>query len=763
MGCREAPARPRRTAFGVRAWRAIWVTLFALFWLTANPAWARPVEVELFEGGEGHQFYEQVTKKCEELYPGLTVDLTCDPAISDKVRMRVLEGNLPEVTDANLDIWSLIDYGQVQPLDQWLDQPLTPGNKSTWRESFLPGALDQYNRDGHTYGIPLVYTVWSVYYNKEMFEQHGWKLPHTWPEYFDLCEKIKAEGIAPVAFQGRYSFYARSLVEHTFYHLAGPALYEKLQQGLPEAFDSPQMLQSLQLLSRLSSQYFEKGYLGMSHTEAQLEFFQGRAAMLFCGSWLFSEMQDNIPKGFQLGAGPLPLPDSPLATPGTEYVGSSYFFVFSHSKNPPGGVDFLKTLTSPEEAGKFAAARGVPVAVRGANESLNPAMADVSRQLAHIKATFGPPSGPTVKGLGEIWNDALGRVLKGDKPQDVTREMSRRAEQAHRLATEPDKVEVRHPEKATAFLLFLLLGSLVVVRSRAGSDAGELAAVSGKSMLGFVLPTIAVFSLFFALPSAVALGAATVRWDGIGPMVYVGLLHFRRLLLESDLFWSALEHNLILMAVPALLVIPLSLFLAALLHREVVGAKVFRVAFFFPNLLGVAGVILWQQLYNPTVGPINRILTGLGLHSFQGFAWLSDDHLYYALIPMAVWSAAGFNMVLFLAAMQAVPQSLYEAAEVNGATEWQKFRFITLPLIRDTLAVATVLMVIGGMKAFEAIWLLTNQAPSSQTHVVGTLMVRSLFIDQRVGQAAALATLLFAVVLVGSALSNRALESGEVS
>ena len=209
------------------------------------------------------------------------------------------------------------------------------------------------------------------------------------------------------------------------------------------------------------------------------------------------------------------------------------------------------------------------------------------------------------------------------------------------------------------------------------------------------------------------------------------------------------------MLVPAIFVIPLSLLLATLIQQQVVGARVFRIAFFFPNLIGVAGILLWQQLYNPQIGPVNKLLVAIGWTQFEGFAWLSSQNLYYALIPMAVWAAAGFNMVLFLAAMQSVPQNLYEAAEVHGATDWQKFRFITLPLIRETVAVTVVLMAIGGMKAFEAIWLLTNQQPSSEGHVVGTYMVQSLFVDQRIGQAAALACLLFAVVLVGSLFSSK--------
>jgi raffinose/stachyose/melibiose transport system permease protein len=124
---------------------------------------------------------------------------------------------------------------------------------------------------------------------------------------------------------------------------------------------------------------------------------------------------------------------------------------------------------------------------------------------------------------------------------------------------------------------------------------------------------------------------------------------------------------------------------------------------------------------------------------------------------MGIWGACGFNMVLFLAAMQGVPEDLYEAADLYGANAWQKFRHITLPMIWPTVVAALLFMLIGGMKAFEAIWLLTSQAPTTENHVVGTLMVRSMFVEQRIGQAAAIACLLFATVLVCSLLADRLL------
>ncbi|MCK4962538.1 MAG: sugar ABC transporter permease, partial [Anaerolineales bacterium] len=206
------------------------------------------------------------------------------------------------------------------------------------------------------------------------------------------------------------------------------------------------------------------------------------------------------------------------------------------------------------------------------------------------------------------------------------------------------------------------------------------------------------------------------------------------------------------------------------ISRGITGSRLFRVVFFFPNILGVVAItLLWMHMYNPQGGVVNTALLGLGralsgigleglgtyLQGFASFAWLAQDHLYWALVPMSIWGACGFNMILFLAAMESIPQSLYEAAEIDGASTWRQFHSITLPLIWPALSIAVVFMIIGGMKTFEVIWLLTNQQPTTATHVIGTLMIRSMFIDFKVGQAAAIAVLLFLMVLFGSAVTLR--------
>jgi raffinose/stachyose/melibiose transport system permease protein len=237
-------------------------------------------------------------------------------------------------------------------------------------------------------------------------------------------------------------------------------------------------------------------------------------------------------------------------------------------------------------------------------------------------------------------------------------------------------------------------------------------------------------------------------------------------LFEDDLFWVALNNNLFIMFVVPAFVLPISMFLAVCINRGLWGARVFRVAFFLPNIVGtVAATLIWLHLYNPRGGPVNGLLTAIGFHGFEGFPWLSQQYLYWALIPMSVWAACGFNMLLFLAAMQGIPAELYEAAELDGASPWQQFWTITLPSIWSSVSVSVVFLVIGGMKAFEVIWLLTNQQPTTKVQVVGTVMIQELFWQFHVGQATAIAVVLFLIVFIGTAatlklMGRRAVEVG---
>jgi raffinose/stachyose/melibiose transport system permease protein len=171
-----------------------------------------------------------------------------------------------------------------------------------------------------------------------------------------------------------------------------------------------------------------------------------------------------------------------------------------------------------------------------------------------------------------------------------------------------------------------------------------------------------------------------------------------------------------------------------------------------------------MNAYDPQGGLVNGALVGIGhmfdsvglqavgswFLGFRNFAWLSQDHLYWALVPMTIWGACGFNMILYLAAMESVDGSLYEAAAIDGASAGQQFFLITIPMIWEVLTISAVFMVIGGMKVFDQIWLMTSQEPTTTTHVIGTLMVSTMFGEFKVGEATAIAVILFVLVFFGT-------------
>ncbi|MCY2930482.1 MAG: extracellular solute-binding protein [Planctomycetota bacterium] len=331
----------------------------------------KPVEIEvlLFAGGEGMEFYLQCAREYEKLRPNVKVNLSGDPRMPDKVRIRILEGTYPEITNIpdGSASWNLIRGGFVQPMDEFLDAPAWDEDR-TWRSSFMAGALDQYTDGGKVYGVPLTYWVWGIWYNKAMFEKHGWKPARTWDELYALCEQVKAAGIAPIAFMGRYPTYANSLLQSAYYHLAGAERFMAMLDVRQGSFDNPEFREAAALTQRLAVNYFQKGSSGMSHTEAQMQFFQGQAAMIVCASWLKSEMKGNIPPGFRLGTFNLPVVPGGKGDPTAVNAWNGYFWVMKHSRHPREAADFLRFMTSRKMAAEFCRQRDQPAAIRGASE-----------------------------------------------------------------------------------------------------------------------------------------------------------------------------------------------------------------------------------------------------------------------------------------------------------------------------------------------------------------------------------------------------------
>ncbi len=282
----------------------------------------------------------------------------------------------------------------------------------------------------------------------------------------------------------------------------------------------------------------------------------------------------------------------------------------------------------------------------------------------------------------------------------------------------------------------------------------------------FLAPALFMFTVFVALPGVRALVYSLQKWDGLGEAEWAGLENFRTLF-KDDLFSAALGHNVILMVAGGGITLALSLLFAHLMHRGVRGASVFRVTFFFPNIVAsVAVAALWVLLYstndfgaaNAFLGLVQRGLGAIGIDFMKDqlpYAFLDTSRLIYALIPMIVWTAVGFYMVLFLAAMQSIPEELYEAATLDGATGRQQFFGITLPLIREVFVVGVVFFIISSAKFFDAVWVMENSYPTADSHVLATVLYQKVFTEYNIGYAAAVAVVLFVLVFIATLITLR--------
>lgn len=265
----------------------------------------------------------------------------------------------------------------------------------------------------------------------------------------------------------------------------------------------------------------------------------------------------------------------------------------------------------------------------------------------------------------------------------------------------------------------------------------------------FLLPSILLLFTFVAVPLVETLNLSVYEWDGIAPQEFVGLDNFEDML-KDRFFWQAIRHSLQFASIVTAGTVAIGLLLAVAISRRVVGASVFRVLFYIPVMipLTVSG-ILWARLYETNFGVINTVLRGVGLDALAR-SWLGDTQLsLWSVIFTTIWQYAGLPMVVLLAAIENIPDEIHEAATLDGVNEWQRLRFIILPLIRPVLISIAVLMFIVTLKIFDIVWVMTRGGPAESSSVIGTFLFRQGFEINEYGYASAVAVgmlvLIFAI------------------
>jgi multiple sugar transport system permease protein len=303
------------------------------------------------------------------------------------------------------------------------------------------------------------------------------------------------------------------------------------------------------------------------------------------------------------------------------------------------------------------------------------------------------------------------------------------------------------------------------VRSRTGSRAagkeatGVQARTLGRGGMTpwlFMAPYLLLFTVFVAIPAIYGLWISLHNWDQfLADKPWVGLENYTQLFTPGSAkaapFWSAMQATAIftVLSVPLLVVLPLAV--AVLLNRKFPGRAFFRAVYFAPYVLGVVVIgLLFRFMLDPSIGAFNYLLGEIGLPNDTG--WTTElPWAWVALVGMTVWWTLGFNAVIYLAGLQDINRELYDAAKVDGASRWQRFRNVTLPGLRPVFVFVVTVTILASANMFGQAYLTTNGAPSEKTRTAIMFIAEEGFQDAHMGSAAAMSYVLALFLMALSA------------
>lgn len=271
-----------------------------------------------------------------------------------------------------------------------------------------------------------------------------------------------------------------------------------------------------------------------------------------------------------------------------------------------------------------------------------------------------------------------------------------------------------------------------------------------KAICVFVLPAFLIFAMIVIAPIFLSSYYSTLRWDGFGQATFIGLKNFTDLFVNTaDGFPKSIINSFILAALSVFVQLPLALFFALVLARGIKGEVFYRTVYFIPVILSTVVIgQLWMKIYHPSFGLLNIFLTSVGLKSWT-HAWLgsTDTALISAFVP-SVWQYIGYHMLLMYASAKSVSDDIYEAAKIDGASEVAIARHITIPLIMPMIKICVIFAVIGSLKSFDLVYILTGGGPVHASEVPSTLMFNTIFFKYMYGYGSSMAVFIIAECLL---------------
>lgn len=272
----------------------------------------------------------------------------------------------------------------------------------------------------------------------------------------------------------------------------------------------------------------------------------------------------------------------------------------------------------------------------------------------------------------------------------------------------------------------------------------------------FSLPALIIFALFMIYPLIYGFIISLNQWDGLGEKTFIGFENYTTLFQDQQ-FWQALSHNGIIAVVIVAGKVILGLLIALMLAGKFRGVTAYRTAYFMPMIMSTVAVgLLWSYIYNFNFGLVNNALRALGVPNSHLPTWLGDSSTaLLSVMLVEIWRWVGYHTVIFIAALQGIPNDLYEAALVDGANNVQKHWYITIPQLKTSIVLNAILSLISALGTFDLVYVMTDGGPNRATETILTYMYKQAFVGDRFGYASAIAYIAFAIIIVFTVFQTR--------
>jgi multiple sugar transport system permease protein len=720
-----------------------------------------------------------------------TVDLQGDPT---RFLISLAGGAPPDLI--HFDRFAVSEWaarGAFTPLDPYLAKDASSGNPDAIRkEDFFEPAWNEAQWSGVTYGIPNDLDTRLLYYNKDMLVRAGLvdekgeaKPPRTWEELesysLKLTERddkgnIKVLGFAPN--------YGNAFLYIYGWMNGGEFLSE---DGRTCTLTDPRIVSALDWMVRLYDSIggypvvdaFQKGF----QADALDPFITGKVAMKIDGYWEMARMAaygTNL--NYALAPPPMPQAELDAGRKPLTWMGGWVYAIPSTAKQKDGAWELTRWLSSPEanrlmadQMRRMEAAKGrIYVPRQHPNKKINALLAEEYVEKTTLKPEFKAGARlfnemipqarfRPITPVGQVmWRAQVDGMEAALYKQGTPLECLEKARQGVQRSLD----EFYAPPKGRpmewkwfflTYAVLIIAGALLLPRldrrfredaaearpPRRGEKAGGYAFAS-PWIIGFLAITAGamLFSFFLSFCS----------YDLINPARFVGLENYSFLLSGDELFWQSLANTgFMLLGVP--LGMALSLAMAVLLTVEVKGVPIWRTLFYLPSIVPlVASSILWVWIFNPQAGLLNSALDVFGI---SGLNWLgSKETSKLSLLILGLWTSGG-GMIIWIAGLKGIPESYYEAAAIDGATAWHRFRHITLPMLTPYILFNLIMGLIGTFKIFEVAYIMTNGGPVNSTTFYVYHLFNQAFRFLNMGAASAMAWILFAIVALLTVLQLR--------